>query len=145
MNPDTVSHILSFCGNAYLYVATINKTWRQAYGPANNKTSVCQAVTSLSRVRGVLPTLKLQQRFLPRIEHRNIDFLDQLLANKRPTALYTCTAGAVAGGNLQTLSWAVANGFPLDRFVCHRAASAGNLGMLKWALPVGSGALQGRH
>lgn len=60
--------------------------------------------------------------------------LDLLLANKRPTALCACTTGAVAGGNLRALAWAVANGFPLDRFVCHSAELNGNLELLKWAV-----------
>ena len=140
MNPDTVSHILSFCGNAYLYVATVNKMWRHAYDPTTNtNTSINQAVTSLSRVRSALPTLQTHRSlnnaaFFHASKLGNVSVLSLLIDNKRPAALYACTSGAVAGGSLPTLSWAVANGFPLDRFVCHHAASAGNLGMLKWAV-----------
>lgn len=125
-----------------MYVATVNKTWRHAYGSANAKTSVRQAVASVSRVRSVLPFLKSQpslnnNAFFHASKSGNVCVLERLLANKRPRALYTCAAGAVAGGNLETLSWAVANLFPLDRFVCHAAASAGNLKMLKWAVSIG--------
>lgn len=137
MNPDTTSHILSFCGKAYIYLATVNKTWRRAYGTTTT-TSICQAVTSAERIRIVLPTLRLRcslnnAAFFHTSKNGNAPVLDLLLANKRPTALYACTSGAVAGGNLQTLSWAVSNGFPLDNFVCYGAASSGNLPMLKWA------------
>ena len=138
MNPDTISHILSFCGNAYVHLATVSKTWRQAYG-GNRQTSLCEAVASVSRVGSVLPTLRRNSSFNNAAFYHaskigNTRVLDLLLANKRPTALYKCTAGAVAGGNLGALAWAVANGFPLDRFVCHMAELNGNSEMLAWAV-----------
>jgi len=141
MNPDTISHVISFCGNAYMYIATVNKTWQRAYG-TKRTTSVNQAVVSEARLNSILPALKLNgalnnAAFYYASKIGNICVLDQLLANKRPTALYTCTAGAVAGGNLTALVWAVVKGFPLDRFVCHSAARAGNLEMLEWALSKG--------
>ena len=141
MDPDTTSHILSFCGKAYMYLATVNKTWRQAHG-TKTKTSIFQAVASAERVLSVLPTLRHQcslnnAAFYHASKIGNVPVLDLLIANKRPTELYACTYGAVAGGNLKTLSWAVSNGFPLDNFVCHHAASSGNLPMLKWALSNG--------
>lgn len=121
-----------------MYVATVNKTWRRAYGTTTT-TNICQAVTSVERVRSVLPTLRHQRSlnnaaFFHASKIGNVPVLDLLIVNKRPTALYACTSGAVAGANLQSLSWAVSNGFPLDNFVCHGAASSGNLPLLKWAL-----------
>ena len=138
MDPNVVSHVLSFCDNAFLFVATVSREWKQAYG-ANRKTSIPQAVASLSRVASVLPTLRLDASmnnaaFYHASKIGNICVLDQLLANKRPVALYACTTGAVHGENLRALSWAVSNGFPLDRFVCHSAATTGNLCILKWAV-----------
>jgi len=141
MNPDTISHILSYCGNAHLYVATVSKTWRRAYG-GSTQTSVCESVASVSRISSVLPTLKSNRSFNNAAFYHaskigNTCVLDVLLANKRPTALYACTTGAVAGGNLRALAWAVANGFPLDRFVCHSAEMNGNFEMLEWAVSKG--------
>lgn len=141
MNADTVSHVLQFCGNAYLYFATVNKTWRRAYG-TSTKTAVCEAVASARRVGSILPTLRLDDclnnaAFFHACKFGNLCVLDLLLANKRPVALYVCTAGAVAGQNLRALSWAVENNFPLDRFVCDSAARAGNSEMLTWALENG--------
>ncbi|CAM9115753.1 unnamed protein product [Ectocarpus sp. 8 AP-2014] len=141
MNPDTLSHVLSYCDNAYLYVATVSKTWRHAYGQRQN-TSVHQAVASVSRVASILPTLKLNvpmnnAAFYHASKNGNVCVLDRLLANERPVALYACTAGAVAGGHLRALEWAFSNGFVLDSFVCHSAASTGNLQMLEWAVDKG--------
>lgn len=141
MNPDIVSQIISYCDNDFLFVATVSKEWNRAY-VANRKTSVCQAVASLSRVVSILPTLRLDASmnnaaFYHASKLGNIRVLDRLLANKRPLALYACTTGAVAGGELRALSWAVSNGFPLDRFVCHSAAKTGNLRMFKWAVSNG--------
>lgn len=143
-NQDVVSNILPFCGKAYIYVATVNRTWRQAYGAANanTETSMHQAVASVSRARLVLPILTHQQSlnnkaFFHACKLGNVGVLNHLLDNKRPRALYVCASGAVAGGNLRALKWAVANGFPLDRFVCHAAASAGNVSLLKNAVSQG--------
>lgn len=141
-NRDIVSNILAFCGKAYIYVATVNRTWRHAYETANTETSVCQAVSSVSRARVVLPILKSQQSlnnkaFFHACKLGNTGVLEHLLSNKRPRALYACASGAAAGGNLSALKWAVANGFPLDRFVCHAAASAGNLALLEYAVSQG--------
>lgn len=102
---DTISHVLSYCDNAYLYVATVNETWRRAYEP-NATTSVRQAVASESRVGSVLPTLKINRSlnntaFFHESKAGNVRVLDRLLVNERPLALYACTSGAVAGGNLR--------------------------------------------
>ena len=140
MNPDIVSHILSFCGNAYLHLATVSRTWRRVYvAHKNTNTSLREAVASESRVQSVLPTLRQNAAlndaaFYHASTSGSIGVLERLLANERPLALYTCTAGAVAGGHLVALMWAVLNGFLLDRFVCHSAARAGNLQVLKWAV-----------
>lgn len=140
MNLDVVSHILSFCGNAYLHLATVSRTWRRAYvAHKNTNTSLCEAVASESRVQSVLPTLRNHAAlndaaFYHASISGSIGVLERLLANKRPLSLFTCTAGAVAGGHLAALMWAVLNGFLLDRFVCHSAARAGHLSLLKWAV-----------
>lgn len=62
-NQDVISNILAFCGKAYIYVATVNRTWRHAYGTANTETSICQTITSVSRARTALPILTQQQSF----------------------------------------------------------------------------------
>lgn len=141
-NQDVVSNILAFCGKAYIYVATVNRTFRQAYGTANTETSMCQTIASVSRVRVVLPIITHQESlnnkaFFYACKLGNVGVLNHLLDNKRPRALYACASGAAAGGNLRALKWAVANGFPLDRFVCHAAASAGNLSLLQYAVSQG--------
>lgn len=139
-NSDIVSHVFSFCGNAYIHLATVSKSWRQVYVSRKNTiTSLREAVGSESRVQSVLPTLRKSASlndaaFYHASISGNIFVLERLLANKRPLARYTCTAGAVAGGHVSALKWAVLNGFLLDRFVCHSAASAGNLSMLSWAV-----------
>lgn len=141
MNADIVSHVFQFCDkNAFLYQATINKTWRHVHKTCT--TSICQAVASQSRVASVLETLRTDHglndaAFYHAAKNGQISVLDRLLANKRSVALYTCTAGAVAGGNLAALEWAFSNGFLIDRFVCHVAASKGNLDILAWALDNG--------
>jgi len=142
MNHDTISHTLSFSGNAYAYLATINHTWRRAYATcngANTTTAVHQAVASESRVRGILLQLKLNESlnssaFFHASKSSHLKVLNILLANKPPQALFACAHGAVAGGRVKALSWALDNGFPLDRFVCHSAASAGNLEMFVLAV-----------
>lgn len=143
---DMVSVILSFCGNAYLFVATVNKTWRRAYGTlgssGSNKTSVCRAVGHESMVGSVLPALRSNESlnsaaFYHASKAGNVSVLDRLLANRRPLALFVCASGAVAGGSTRALSWAVSNGFPLDRFVCHSASRKGGLEMLVWAVSNG--------
>lgn len=62
---------LEHCGNAYLYVANVNKTWRQAYGPSNNK-HLCATPSRL--YQGSAASWQLlhcndskQHRFLPRM------------------------------------------------------------------------------
>lgn len=140
MNPDVVSRVFSFCGNAYIHLATVSKTWRRVYvARKNTSTSLREAVGSESRVQSVLPTLKKcaslnEAAFYHASISGDIGVLERLLANKRPLASYTCTAGAVAGGHVSAVMWAVLNGFLLDRFVCHSAASAGNLCLLRWAV-----------
>lgn len=139
-NSDTVSHVFSFCGNAYIHLAIVSKTWRKAYvSSKNTTTSLREAVSSESRVQSVLPTLRKSAylndaAFYHASKGGNICVLERLIANKRPLARYTCTAGAVAGGHVGVLAWTISNGFLLDRFVCHSAASAGNLQMLAWAV-----------
>lgn len=106
------------------------------------KTCVCEAVTSIARVQSILSTLQIRDdlnnmAFFFAGRSGDVAILDVLLSNKRPTQRYICTAGGVAGGKIETLSWVLDNGFPLDRFVCHRAASAGDFEMLNWALERG--------
>lgn len=146
MNLDITSLLLSFCDKAYVYIAPVCKMWHQACGTTgtthSKTTSIREAVSSLSRVQSVLTALKQQpslnsSAFFHASKFGDTAVLDRLLQNKRPMDMYVCAAGAVAGENTRTLSWAVDNGFPLDRFVCHRAAAKGNVALLRRALELG--------
>ena len=147
MNHDTISHILSFVDAAYAYIAPVSRTWRRAYatchGADDTRTAVRQAVASESTVRGILLRLRVDESlnnaafFHASKGGSSLRVLDLLLDNKRPRALFACAHGAVAGEQVQSLAWTVANRFPLDRFVCLAAASAGNLDMFVLAVTSG--------
>lgn len=140
MQDMVLSNVLPFSGKAFLYVATVNKSWRRAYrahAPSPPETSADQAVASVSRVRESLPLPhKIHNAaFFHAARLGNTNVLDFMLTNNMsPSALYTTAHGAMTGQSLQSLAWTVANGFPLDRFVCHGAAAAGNLEMLASAV-----------
>lgn len=139
MNNDIVSHIQSFCGEEYMYIATVSKMWLGLWcnSRTSRTTSVDEAVNSLSRVRDLLEfnSDKLNNSaYFHACKKGDLDVLEYLYANIRPTEQFVCAGGTVAGGKVYVLEWVVDHGFPVDRFVCHRAAEAGNVEMLKWAL-----------
>lgn len=142
METNTISHVLGFCGNSYLYVATVDKAWHDAYPFATRRTAVELAVFACSTARSALPALRdntalNNAAFFHASKFGNFDVLNMLKTNKRPQGLYTCAVGAVAGGKPDSLSWAVANGFCVDRFVCYQSSANGNLDMLKRAVELG--------
>ncbi len=63
----------------------------------------------------------------------NLDVLEWLRMHRCPKDLYSCAAGAAAGGSREALKWSRQRGHGWDRFVPYSAARAGNLEMLQWA------------
>ena len=67
----------------------------------------------------------------------SLNVLEWLRGRRCPKDMYSCAAGAAAGGNLEALKWSRRRGHGWDRFVPYSAARAGDLEMLRWAAEQG--------
>lgn len=105
---DILSHTISFVGDAeYLFVASVSKAWKDAWGPRPKTTSRCMAVQSCSCLAWAMAS----------------DFGRNDGACRR----------AASKGLLDVIQYAIELGCSRDRAeVCMYAAGGGHLESLKW-------------
>ena len=137
---DILLHLVPFLAKneGYLFVGSVAKSWREAWGTHPKRTHMDNVVESASRLEWAsrTPNWVWDESICKRsAAGGHLGALKYARSQGCPWDEQTCTEAAAAG-NLSILRWAKQNGCPWNETTCAYAAKRGDLDMLRWARTV---------